>query len=145
MKRFATDSDTTVSNKRKKRETDEEPDSSVENKLNAFEVTPVSRFNGKFPDFRRPLELGSFSLDADRAYVNDRSQLRAFRPPPNDRNSGVRWDLRSGYNSFIKRDESIKEYLDHLLEWIQTNKTLATGAQREESGSGGKSRYVIIS
>jgi hypothetical protein len=136
MKRFAPDSDT-VNNKRRKRETDDKPDSEAENKLNAFEVTPVSRFNGKFPDFRRPLELGCFSLDANRAYVNNRSQLKTFSPP-NDRNNGVRWDLRFGYDTFIKRDDSVNEYLDHLLEWIQTNRTLATGEQNEELGDGAK-------
>lgn len=87
---------------------------------NQFEVFPISRFNSAFPFFRRPVELGSFSLDADRKYVNGRSQLRKYKPPQGDL-AKVEFDLRHGYESFIRRDESNNEYLDHLLEFIVNN------------------------
>lgn len=81
-----------------------------------FDVWPVSRFDRKFPYFRLPSELGSFSLDASRDYVDSRSHLRVYCPP-SDRN--ISWDLSRGYNVFIQRDESKKEYIDHLLKWVQ--------------------------
>jgi len=84
-----------------------------------FDVWPVSRFDGQFPNFRLPSELGSFSLDASRNYVHSRSQLRVYSPPVDKR---VAWDLSHGYSAFIQRDESKKEYLDDLLRWICQNR-----------------------
>jgi len=83
-----------------------------------FDVRDDSRFDRAFPYFRLPSELGCFSLDASREYVDSRSHLRVYSPP-SDRN--VAWDLSHGYNVFIQRDESKKEYIDHLLKWIQLN------------------------
>jgi len=88
------------------------------NRTESFDVWPVSRFDHNFPYFRLPSELGSFSLDASRNYVDNRSQLRVYSPP-SDRN--VEWDLSHGYNVFIQRDESKKEFIDHLLKWLQLN------------------------
>jgi len=84
-------------------------------RIKPFDVWPVSRFDGQFPYFRLPSELGSFSLDACRNYVHRRSQLRVYSPP-DDRS--VAWDLSHGYSAFIQRDETKKEYIDHLLQWI---------------------------
>ena len=83
-----------------------------------FDVWPVSRFDREFPYFRLPSEVGSFSLDASRVYVDSRSHLRVYSPP-SDRT--VAWDLSHGYSDFIQRDESKKEYIDHLLKWAQLN------------------------
>jgi len=88
-------------------------------RTDSFDVWPISRFDREFPNFRLPSEVGSFSLDESRDYVNSRSHLRVYSPP-SDRN--VAWDLSHGYNVFIKRDESKKECLDHLLQWVQQNK-----------------------
>jgi len=84
-----------------------------------FDVWPVSRFNQEFPFFRLPSELGSFSLDASRTYVDSRSQLRVYSPP-SDRN--IAWNLSNGYSVFIQRDESKIEFIDHLLQWIQVHR-----------------------
>ena len=46
--------------------------------------------------------IGSFSVDADREFVNDRSQLKFFRPPKNAR---VRLDLNKGLDTVVKKDE----------------------------------------
>jgi len=85
-------------------------------RIEPFDVWPVSRFDQEFPYFRLPSELGSFSLDASRSFVDSRSHLRVYSPP-SDRN--VAWDLSNGYSVFIKRDESKMEYIDHLLQWIR--------------------------
>ena len=83
--------------------------------IEPFDVWPVSRFDRQFPYFRLPTELGSFSLDASRNYVHNRSHLRVYSPP-SDRK--VAWDLSNGYSDFIQRDETKMEYIDHLLQWI---------------------------
>jgi len=81
-----------------------------------FDVWPITRFDREFPYFRLPSELGSFSLDGSREYVDSRSQLRVYSPPSE---GNVAWDVSHGYNVFIQRDENKNEYLDHLLKWIQ--------------------------
>ena len=78
--------------------------------------THPKNFEGNFPYFRQPREISSFSLDDERNFHHDRSQLRVYAPPNNTRN--VAFNLRAGYNSFLKRDESKKEYLDELLRCI---------------------------
>lgn len=65
---------------------------------------------------RQPKEISVFSLDHDRQFHHDKSQLRAYAPPPNAGN--VAFDLRAGYDRFIQRDETKKEHLDHLLKCI---------------------------
>ncbi len=85
-----------------------------------FEVQPISKFQGKFPFFRQPSEVGSFCYDADRIFVHDRCQLRYYVSPPNPDNTS--FDLRSGYNIFIQKDETLKCYLNNLLKWVQLNR-----------------------
>ena len=83
-----------------------------------YDIWPVSKFDKKFPNFQLPLETGSFSLDECREYVDSRSHLRVYCPP-SDRN--VAWHLSHGYDVFVQRDECKKEYIDHLLKWIQVH------------------------
>ena len=90
--------------------------SSEKRSVRQFDVWPVARFDGEFPYFRLPTELGSFSLDGSREFVDNRSHLRVYSPPSD---GNIAWDLSHGYNVFVKRDESKKEYIDHLLQWIQ--------------------------
>ena len=75
-----------------------------------------SEFVGRFPYFRQPREIASFSLDKKRTFHYDRSHLKVYVAPPSARN--VAFDLRVGYGCFIKRDEMKKEYLDELLRCI---------------------------
>lgn len=97
-----------------------------------FDVWPVSRFDQKFPKFRLPSELGSFSLDASRDYVDSRSHLRVFYPP---RDGNISWDLSHGYSVFIQRDESIKDHLDHLLKWVQLHVPSKLSASSSNDGA----------
>ena len=80
-----------------------------------FKVLPKD-FEGNFPYFRQPREISSFSLDGDRKFHHDRSQLRLYAPPENSRS--ISFNLRDGYNCFVKRDETKKEHLDELLRCI---------------------------
>jgi len=97
-----------------------------------FDVWPVSRFDQKFPHFRLPSELGSFSLDASRDYVDSRSHLRVYCPPSD---GNISWDLSHGYNVFIQRDESKKEYIDHLLNWVQLRMPSKLSASSSNDGA----------
>ena len=48
--------------------------------------------------------IGSFSVDANREFVDDRSQLKFFNPP-NNRETRVRLDLNRGLNEVVRKDE----------------------------------------
>ncbi|TRY56739.1 hypothetical protein DNTS_027365, partial [Danionella cerebrum] len=75
-------------------------------------------YDRAFPLYQQPVELGCFSLDAKRSFFNDDRQLRYFVDP----GKWLEFDLRDGYHSrFIRRDETVKEKLDHLLKWILQN------------------------
>ncbi|KAM3863889.1 decapping and exoribonuclease protein-like [Diretmus argenteus] len=73
-----------------------------------------------FPLYKQPVEVGSFSLDSERRFFNDARQMRYFVEPDRKPN----FDLRDGYKDrFIKRDDTVKEKLDHILRWILANKS----------------------
>ena len=88
--------------------------------LKTFSVHPLSYFDKKFPFFRQPKEIGSFSQDFKRNFKDDSSQLSLYCPPLHG--ECVAYDLRKGYDTYIKRDESVKEYIDDLLRWISQHK-----------------------
>ncbi|XP_046873311.1 decapping and exoribonuclease protein [Hypomesus transpacificus] len=72
-----------------------------------------------FPLYKQPVELGHFSLDSQRRFFNDARQLRYYKEPEKSPN----FDLRDGYKDrFVKRDDGVKEKLDHILKWILLNR-----------------------
>ena len=73
-----------------------------------------------FPVYKQPVEVGSFSLDSERRFFNDARQIRYFVEPPPKPD----FNLRDGYKDrFVKRDDGVKEKLDHILRWILANKS----------------------
>lgn len=83
-------------------------------------VTP-SKYDAPFPFYRRPAEVGRFSLDAQRCYHGDARQLRYYAPPPTEGPSPG-FDLRDGYRDrYVRREESVHEGLEHLLRWVAQN------------------------
>ncbi|XP_041830847.1 decapping and exoribonuclease protein [Melanotaenia boesemani] len=73
-----------------------------------------------FPLYKQPVEVGCFSLDAQRRFFNDSRQLRYYVEPDRHPN----FDLKDGYKDrYIKRDENVKEKLDHILRWIVANRS----------------------
>jgi len=88
-------------------------------RVRQFDVWPVTRFDRKFPRFWFPSELGGFSVDGSQEYVDSRSHLRVYSPPGD---GNIAWDLSHGYDVFVQRDESKKEYIDHLLQWIELHR-----------------------
>ncbi|MFT7797714.1 decapping and exoribonuclease protein [Arapaima gigas] len=73
-----------------------------------------------FPVYRQPVEVGCFSLDARRTFFNDARQLRYYVEP----RRRPELNLRDGYRDrYLRRDEAVKENLDHMLTWILANRT----------------------
>ena len=52
----------------------------------------------------KPQIIGSFSINADREFVDDKSQLKFFRAPK-DRVTRVRFDLNKGLDKVMRKDE----------------------------------------
>lgn len=86
-----------------------------------FQIYPVDKFKSTFPYFREPKEVGSFSHDSERNFRHDRHQLMYYVPPQDI--DDVSFDLREGYHTFIKKDDSVKDKLDDMLKWVLLNKT----------------------
>ncbi|XP_070274979.1 decapping and exoribonuclease protein isoform X4 [Myotis yumanensis] len=57
--------------------------------------TEPALYSGPFPFYRRPSQLGCFSLDAQRQYHGDAQALRYYSPPT--AGQGPNFDLREGY------------------------------------------------
>ncbi|XP_047213349.1 decapping and exoribonuclease protein [Girardinichthys multiradiatus] len=73
-----------------------------------------------FPLYKQPVEVGCFSLDSQRRFFNDSRQMRYYVEPDRSPN----FDLSDGYRGrYVKRDENVKEKLDHILRWIVANRS----------------------
>ncbi|BFZ18016.1 hypothetical protein BsWGS_21055 [Bradybaena similaris] len=83
-----------------------------------------------------PAETGCFSLDENRQFRHDSSQLRVFSPPDDWKKCSL--DLRDGYHDMIKRDESKKEFLDDLLRWVICNQQKFISRQNTQTVSNDK-------
>ena len=90
-------------------------DSHIKSKKINFNLHPIHQYSGVSPYVRKPIEVGHFSLDGKRSYHDDDSQLRYYVPPVSKR---FRFNLREGYNTYIEKDDDVKERLTHLLMWI---------------------------
>ena len=84
-----------------------------------FTLGRVEKYDFKFPFFRQPKEIGYISLDINRQFSNDRSQLRYYVRPHSM--SNINFDLRVGYKEMIRKDDNVKEYIDDILRWINAN------------------------
>lgn len=87
--------------------------------------TRKDNYERDFPVYKMPVEVGCFSLDSARRFFNDSRQLRYYvKPGPNPN-----FDLKDGYRGrFTKRDDSVKEKLDHILRWILSNRSKVSSA-----------------
>ncbi|XP_022102390.1 decapping and exoribonuclease protein-like [Acanthaster planci] len=99
--------------------------------LRTFAVKPTSDFIGEFPFFSRPQELGHFSLEIDRTFANDNRHLKHYHPLSKE--SDLNLDLRQGFETFVKRDDDVKERLDNVMKWIVHNKKHFLRPQRNVS------------
>ena len=78
-------------------------------------------FQKNFPSFSKPKILGNFSVDGNRRYCGDRSQLKffnenRFKKPGTDEYGKVEWDLNSGMDKVSRKLPACKdEKIDHML------------------------------
>lgn len=108
MKRSAAESEEP---ERKLRRTEEQPQS-------VLNITPIdSLYTETLPSFRQPVEIGYFSLDIERKFLDDNHQLKYFHPP-----HSINFDLTVGYQEYVEKDDDIKENLDHLLMWVDKHR-----------------------
>ena len=85
-----------------------------------FPVRNLEDFYKPCPNYRLPMELGSFSLDAKSRVRLDRSQVRYYTPPLTT--TRVMLDLRVGYDRFVPKKENVPaNKLNPILEWINGN------------------------
>ena len=116
LKRRLDDDTRTDSSKRLKKEATK---TSCDSNKNKFPLGRLEKYDFKFPFFRQPKEIGFLSLDINRKFSNDKSQLRYYVRPSDLHN--VNFDLKMGYNEMIRKDDSSKEYIDDILRWINLN------------------------
>lgn len=102
----------------------------------SFPVQPLSQFDPSLPEnkvrpppFQQPAQLTTFSYDGQRNLMHDDSQMvrhdayrlethlqKWYYPPDLAQPRSLQNDLSHGFEKFIKRDESIPEHIDALLE-----------------------------
>uniref|UniRef100_H3DKU9 Decapping and exoribonuclease protein n=1 Tax=Tetraodon nigroviridis TaxID=99883 RepID=H3DKU9_TETNG len=88
--------------------------------------TRRERYEREFPEYKQPVEVGSFSLDSEQRFFNDRRKLRYYVEP----DANPMFDLKDGYRDrYKKRDESVKERLDNLLRWVLENRSAVSSDQ----------------
>lgn len=94
--------------------------------------THRQQYERNFPVYKQPVEVGGFSLDSHRNFFNDHRQMRYYVQPRKSPN----FNLRDGYNDrFVKRDDGVKEKLDHMLKWILANKDQIQSRNQASSSS----------
>ncbi|KAI8076909.1 uncharacterized protein BX664DRAFT_367400 [Halteromyces radiatus] len=79
--------------------------------MRLFPVYHTDRYRGSSPTYKQPVEINSYSIDADRRVWFDDRELKYYYPA-----TGT--DLTLGYDKFIQRDETVPEHLDTLLDAI---------------------------
>ena len=85
-----------------------------------FPVRNLEDFYKPCPNYRLPMEIGSFSLDAEGKVQLDRRQLRYYTPPLTT--TRVMLDLRVGYDKFVPKKQNVPaNKLNPILEWINGN------------------------
>ena len=85
-----------------------------------FPVRNLEDFYKPCPNYRLPMEIGSFSLDTKGKVQLDRSQLRYYTPPQVA--TRVMFDLRVGYDKFVPKKGNVPtNKLNPILEWINGN------------------------
>jgi RAT1-interacting protein len=77
-----------------------------------------SSVSGKFPVYNRPSVIGYYSLDSERNYRGDLSQLKYIHFPTN---RNVKFNLDDGRTHAVKKDDSCDEKINDLLRWMLRN------------------------
>ncbi|XP_061079901.1 decapping and exoribonuclease protein-like isoform X1 [Conger conger] len=85
-----------------------------------------------FPLYKQPVEVGCFSLDSERKFYNDDRQLRYYVEPE----KSPHFKLSDGYpERYMRRNEGVKEGIDHILRWILANRSKLEVSHAAATGS----------
>lgn len=90
----------------------------TDRKKNIFSLFPREKFDKKFPFYRRPQEIGHFSLDIKREMLYDKSRLRYYTVTKNSNSDDVCFDLSLGFEKMIQKSDEQNELIDNILRWI---------------------------
>lgn len=97
---------------------------------------------GKQAVLNKPREVGAFSVNGDRAFVDDggASEARVYSAP----RMGV--SLSEGFDRFVEKDEGQREGLDNLLRWLLLHcqdKEMQNGANPNGGGDAHKHKRPV--
>ncbi|KAK3676493.1 decapping endonuclease targeting mRNA [Recurvomyces mirabilis] len=87
-----------------------------------FNFSRLEQFAGNSTSIKRPREFGYFSYDDDHVLKPLSAESLSYYYPPTfgaPGTSDTRPDLSTGFATFRKRDDSIDEHLDGLLDTLQ--------------------------
>ncbi|XP_055373133.1 decapping nuclease DXO homolog [Condylostylus longicornis] len=87
---------------------------------NLSPYAPVNKPN-KFPEITKPNIIGFFSVDGNRQFIPNASNLKYLVLPTNLRQLSM--DLNAEYENRVPKSETQNERIDHLLKFILENKT----------------------
>lgn len=98
------------------------PTSTQDNHIKSeFPIRSLEDFYKDCPNYRLPVEIGSFSLDNKGKQLLDRSQLKFFSPPP-PTTPRLNFDLKLGYDKYIPSPRSVpSDKLNPILRWVASN------------------------
>ncbi|KAI9275589.1 RAI1 like PD-XK nuclease-domain-containing protein [Phascolomyces articulosus] len=86
----------------------------------SFRVLPAHRYTGRFPEYKQPVEVNSYSIDGDRRVWFDNRELKYYAKP---QLTPATPSLSYNYDRFIQRDETIPEHIDTLLDALTDAKS----------------------
>ncbi|KAG8185232.1 hypothetical protein JTE90_002761 [Oedothorax gibbosus] len=87
-----------------------------------FHEKEVKLNDRKIITFRKPSEIGHYSVDGVKEFHDDNRQMKWIYKPSSGWNADLgpesHWDLNVGYPQAIKKDFENKKYITHILKWI---------------------------
>lgn len=79
-------------------------------------------YNSKILFFRKPSEIGFYSVDGEKNFHNDNRQMKWIYKPASGWDAslspGSDWDLNAGYSQAIRKDFVEKKKMVHILKWM---------------------------
>lgn len=88
----------------------------------SFKIKRVSYYEGRFPHYNLPYEIGCFSLDAKGKYRNDGHQMKFLSMP--DKLNDLSMDLNEGFDKHIFNFEDWEFNYNMILKWILSHQDL---------------------
>ncbi|CAL4196221.1 unnamed protein product, partial [Meganyctiphanes norvegica] len=99
--------------------------SNIPENENEFVIKHRKAFEEGCPEFEYPRVIGSYSVDTDRNFGLDKSQLKFFDRKflPEDEEMKVELDLKKGFDKDKSYDGSPNDIFENLLQWVISNST----------------------